>query len=399
MQYSVKINDGLHWLGTNDRRKELFENMWPLPNGVSYNSYLIVDEKTALLDTIEMGTDGSFLDRIESLLEGKPLDYLVIHHMELDHSGEIATIVHRWPKVQVIGNAKTFKVLTAYFGSLQPNLKEVKDGDKLELGKHTLNFVFTPMVHWPETMMTYETSEQILFSGDAFGTFGTLDGGVLDSKVKFEYYEDDMRRYYSNIVGKFGTFVQKALEKLSGVPVKTICSLHGPVWQENVARVIGLYDKWSRCEAEDAVVVVYGSMYNNTARMADYIANRIANNGIKDIRVYDVSKTHLSFLISEIWRCKAVVLGSCAYNTEMFPLMEQFTREIEHYKLQKRKLAYFGSYSWSGGGVRNLRAFAERIGWDVVCDPVEIMGRPDMDKYAMCDALAKAVAESIKDNE
>lgn len=395
MQYSVKVGEGIHWLGANDRRKELFENLWPLPNGVSYNSYLIVDEKTVLLDTIEMGTDGSYLDRVEMLLDGKPLDYLVVHHMELDHSGEIATIVHRWPNVQVIGNAKTFKVLSAYYGSLDMNLKEVQDGDTLELGKHTLNFVFTPMVHWPETMMSYERTEQILFSGDAFGTFGTLDGGVLDSQVKFEYYEDDMRRYYSNIVGKYGSFVQKALQKLSGVPLKTICSLHGPVWQQHLGKVVELYDKWSRCEADDAVVVIYGSMYNNTARMADYIANRIADAGVTDIRVYDSSKTPLSYLISEIWRCRGVVLGSCAYNTEMFPMMEQLTREIEHYKLQKRKLAIFGSYSWSGGGVRNLRAFAERIGWDMVCDPVDIMGRPDPEKYAMCDGLGRAVAESI----
>lgn len=395
MQYNVKIGDGVHWLGTNDRRKALFENLWPLPDGVAYNSYLIVDEKSVLVDTIEMGTDGAYLTRIESLLDGRPLDYLVVNHMELDHSGEIATIVHRWPDVQVIGNAKTFKVLSAYYGSLTPNLHEVKDGDTLGIGKHTLKFVLTPMVHWPETMMTYEATEQILFSGDAFGTFGTLDGGVLDSETKFEFYEDEMRRYYSNIVGKYGSFVQKALAKLDGVPVTTICSLHGPVWRENVGRVIGLYDKWSRCEADDAVVVIYGSMYGNTARMADYIANRIAAEGVRDVRVYDASKTHISYLISEVWRCRAVVLGSCAYNLQMFPTMETLTREIEHYGLHNRKLAIFGTYSWSGGGVKSLRGFAERIGWETVGE-AEILGRPDESKYGICDTLAKAVAGSLK---
>lgn len=396
MQYSVKISEGVHWLGTNDRRKELFENMWPLPCGVSYNSYLIVDEKSVLVDTIEMGTDGSYLGRIESLLGDKPLDYLVINHMELDHSGEIATIVHRWPEVKVIGNSKTFKVLSAYYGSLKVNLHEVADGDTLELGRHTLKFVMTPMVHWPETMMTYESTEQILFSGDAFGTFGTLDGGVLDCNTRFEFYEDEMRRYYSNIVGKYGSFVQKALEKLKGVPVSTICSLHGPVWQQNVEKVIALYDKWSRCEADEAVVVIYGSMYGNTARMADYIASRIAANGVCDIRVYDVSKTHLSYLISELWRCRGVVLGSCAYNTQMFPLMETLTREIEHYGLRDRKLGLFGTYSWSGGGVRNLRGFAERTGWEMPAEPVEILGRPDETKYEICETFAKAIAEAVK---
>lgn len=396
MQYSVKIGEGIHWLGTNDRRKQLFENLWPLPCGVSYNSYLIADAKSALIDTIEMGTDGSYLDRIESLLEDRPLDYLVVNHMELDHAGEIATIVHRWPEVEVVGNAKTFKVLTAYFGSLKVNLKEIKDGETLSLGSHTLKFVMTPMVHWPETMMTYEENEKILFSGDAFGTFGTLDGGVLDSETRFEFYEDEMRRYYSNIVGRYGSFVQKAIAKLADVPVKTICPLHGPVWRENVAKVIGLYDKWSRCEADDAVVVIYGSMYGNTARMADYIAHKIAERGVRNIRVYDVSKTHISFLVSELWRCRAVVLGSCAYNTEMFPMMETLTREIEHYGLAGRKLALFGTYSWSGGGVRNLRSFAERIGWEMVCDPVDIIGRPDARKYVACDALAESIAVSMK---
>lgn len=395
MQYSVKIGEGIHWLGTNDRRKELFENLWPLPHGVSYNSYLIVDQKCALMDTIEMGTDGSYLGRIESLLGGRQLDYLIINHMELDHSGEIATVVNRWPNIKIIGNSKTFKILSAYYGSLKTNLHEVADGDTLELGAHTLKFVMTPMVHWPETMMTYESTEQVLFSGDAFGTFGTLDGGVLDKDVKFEYYESEMRRYYSNIVGKFGTFVQKAIAKLSGVPIKTICSLHGPVWQQNVEKVVGLYDKWSRCQADDAVLVIYGSMYGNTARMADYIANRISTEGVRDVRVYDVSKTHPSYLINEVWRCRAVVLGSCAYNLEMFPAMDALTRSLEHYGVKDRKLAIFGTYSWSGGGVRGLKGFAERIGWDLVAE-AEVLGRPDESKYADCDILAKKVAESLK---
>lgn len=395
MQYSVNISEQIHWIGVNDRRKHLFENIWPLPNGVSYNSYLITDEKSALIDTVEMGSDGAYLERIESLLGSRVLDYLVINHMELDHAGEIETIIRRYPDVKIVGNIKTFKVLQGYYGEMCRNLVEVKDGDELSLGTHNLKFVFTPWVHWPETMMTYETSEQVLFSGDAFGTFGTLDGGVFDDQTQFSFYEDEMRRYYSNIVGKYSNMVQKAFVKLAGIPVTTICSLHGPVWRKNVAKVLSLYDKWSKYEADDAVVVIYASMYGNTARMADYIANRIAQHGVQNIRVYDVSKTHISYLINEIWRCRGVVLGSCAYNGEMFPLMETLCRELQHMGVKNRLLGLFGSYSWNGGGVRNLSKFAEVIGWEKVGVPAEIFGRPTNDKYDACDALGKAMANKI----
>lgn len=395
MFYSVEISGQVHWLGTNDRRKHLFENLWPLPYGVSYNSYLIADESPALIDTIEIGTDGSYLARIDSLLGGRELEYLVVNHMEPDHSGEVGTVIRRYPNVKIVGNAKTYNMLKAYFGDLISNFHEVKDGDTIELGSRTLRFVMTPWVHWPETMMTYEVSEQVLFSGDAFGTFGTLDGGVLDKHLKFEYYEDEMRRYYSNIVGKYGNMVQKALQKLAGTPVKTICSLHGPVWQENVGKVIALYDKWSKCEPDNALVIVYASMYGNGAHMADYIANVAAQSGVKDIRVYDVSKTHISYLISEIWRCRGVMLGSCAYNTEMFPMMEHLCTELQHYGVKNRLLGIFGTCSWNGGGVRNLKMFAENIGWQMVAEPVEMLGSPTEEKYAACDGLAKAMAEML----
>lgn len=395
MQYSVNISEQIHWIGVNDRRKHLFENIWPLPNGVSYNSYLITGEKSALIDTVEMGSDGAYLERIESLLGSRALDYLIINHMELDHAGEIETIIRRYPDVKIVGNVKTFKVLQGYYGEMCRNLVEVKDGDELSLGAHNLKFVFTPWVHWPETMMTYETTEQVLFSGDAFGTFGTLDGGVFDDQTQFSFYEDEMRRYYSNIVGKYSNMVQKAFAKLAGVPVKTICSLHGPVWRKNVAKVLSLYDKWSKCEADDAVVVIYASMYGNTARMADYIANQIAQHGVQNIRVYDVSKTHISYLINEIWRCRGVVLGSCAYNGEMFPLMETLCRELQHMGVKNRLLGLFGSYSWNGGGVRNLAKFADEIGWEKVGTPAEIFGRPTNDKYAACEAMGEAMADKI----
>lgn len=390
-----KVNENVFWLGVNDRKKHLFENMWPLPNGVAYNCYLIKDDKTALIDTIESGSSSNFIEEIETVLEGRTLDYLVINHMELDHSGEIKAILKRYPNIKIVGNSKTFKVIEAYFGAVE-NLKQVEDGETLSLGKCNLKFVMTPWVHWPETMMTYETTSQVLFSGDAFGSFGTLDGGVFDDEIDFSYYEEDMRRYFSNIVGKYANMVQKAFKKLDGVPVNSICPVHGPVWRTNPSVVLNLYDRWSKMEAEDGVVIIYASMYGNTEQIADYIARKISEQGVKKIRIYDVSKTHISTLINEIWRYKGVVLGSCAYNSEMFPLMENLTRELEHMGVKGRELGLFGSYSWNGGGVKNLKKFHESIGWNLVSEPVDIYGIPNKEKYQQCDELAKAMAEKIK---
>lgn len=394
----VNITGKVYWLGVNDRKKHLFENIWPLPNGVAYNSYIIVDEKTALVDTIEsFGAGESYMHRVEKHLDGRKLDYLIINHMELDHSGEVKAIIEKYPEVKIIGNNQTFKILEAYFG-VTSNLLNINDvGDVLDLGYHKLKFVLTPWVHWPETMMTYDTTDAILFSADAFGSFGTLDGGIFDDEVDFEkYYEDDMRRYFSNIVGKYCNMTQKALAKLEGVPVKYVCSTHGLVWRKNPEKVINLYDKWSRYEADNSVAILYASMYGNTEAMADYIARRIVEEGVKNVRVFDVSKTHISYLISEVWQHKAIILGSCAYNSEMYPLMEQFCREMEHMGVKNKLLGVFGSYSWNGGGVKNLLKFAENIGWEQVADAVEIHGVPTDEKYSQCDALAKAIAQKLK---
>ena len=391
----LKVAGEIYWLGANDRKKHLFENIWPLPNGVAYNCFLINDEKTALVDTIESGVAGDFVEKVESLLAGRPLDYLIINHMELDHTGEVKEILKRYPKVQIIGNSKTFKIVEAYWGNVD-NFKHVEDNEELSLGHHKLKFLMTPWVHWPETMMTYDVTEQVLFSGDAFGSFGTLDGGVFDDEIDFTYYEEDMRRYFSNIVGKYANMVQKAFKKLDGVPVKSVCPVHGPVWRSNPEVVLGLYDKWSKMEAENGVVIIYASMYGNTEQVADYIARKIAERGIKKIRIHDVSKTHISNLINDIWKYKGVILGSCAYNSQMFPLMEQLTRELEHMGVKDRELGIFGSYSWNGGGVKNLKKFQENVSWNLVSEPVEIYGIPDSKKLAQCDALALEMAEKLK---
>ncbi|HIS33790.1 MAG TPA: FprA family A-type flavoprotein [Candidatus Avirikenella pullistercoris] len=392
---NVKVSDKVYWLGVNDRSKQLFENMWPLPGGVSYNCYLIVDDKTALLDTVEMGSDLDFVGRVESILGGRELDYLIINHMEPDHSGEIKDILRRYPDVKIIGNNKTYKILEGYYG-ITENLQEVKDGDTLSLGHHDLRFVFTPWVHWPETMMTYDITEHILFSADAFGSFGTLDGGIFDDEVELKYYEDEMRRYYSNIVGKYSNMVQKAFAKLGSLKIDIICPLHGLVWRSNPGKAIEMYQKWSTCQGENAVVIIYASMYGNTQRVADYIARALAEQGVKDIRVYDVSKTHVSYLISEVWRCKGVILGSCAYNTQMHPNMEHLTTELEHYGVKNKFLGIFGSHSWNGGGVRNLMAFAETMGFEPVAAPVDLFGKPTLEKLKACDEIAVQMAACLK---
>ena len=394
MHYTVPVKGKVHWIGVNDRRKQLFENMWPLERGVSYNSYLIVDEKTALVDTVEDRAAGNYIERIEKLLDGKKLDYLIINHMEPDHSGEVKAIYDHFEGVTIVGNVKTFKMVEAYFGITQRLLK-VEDGDTLCLGYHNLKFVMTPWVHWPETMMTYDFTEQILFTGDAFGSFGTLDGGIFDDELNFDFFEEEMRRYYSNIVGLYSNMVQKALKKLEGTPIKVIAPTHRPVWRDNPQKVISLYDKWSRYEAADGVVIVVASMYGNTELMADYIGRKLCENGVKNIRIHDVSRTHISHLINEIWKYKGLILGSCAYTSYMFPLMANLTRELTHMKVKNKFLGIFGSYSWNGGGVKNLMEFAEESGLELVSEPAEIYGKPAENKYEKCDILAQKMAEKI----
>lgn len=395
----VKISDRVFYVGTNDRKKHLFENNWPLPNGVAYNSYLINDEKTALIDTLEFGSKDDYIDIINSITENKGLDYLVVNHMEPDHASMIGEILRNFPAVKVVANCKTFNMLDAYYKLPKDRFLEIKEGDILDLGHHKLTFVMVPWVHWPETMVTYDTTEQILFSCDAFGSFGTLDGGIFDDEINFErYYEDDMRRYYSNIVGKYSNMVQKAFAKLANVPVKTICPSHGPVWRKDPAKVLSLYDKWSRYESEEGVVIAYASMYGNTEKMADTLARLLAEEGIKNIRVFDVSKTHVSYLLSEIWKYKGLILGTCAYNGDMHPMMHMLCHELGVSQPKNKTFAIFGSSTWNGAGVKALQAFAEKQGLVPEGEPVQVLGAPTDEKMEGFKAMAKEFAAKIKGN-
>ncbi len=392
---TIKITENIHYVGTNDRKKHLFENNWPLPNGVSYNSYLIADTKSALIDTIEFGSDDDYLDKINCLLNGKQLDYLIVNHMEPDHSGMIKSMVRVYPDIKIVGNSQTYKMLKSFYDIKDENFYQVNDGDQICLGECTLRFALIPWVHWPETMVTFETGSKTLFSCDAFGGFGTLDGSIFDSDNDFEtYYLEDMRRYYSNIVGKYSLPVQKAIAKLASLEIKTIAPSHGLIWRDNPAKVVALYDKWSRYEAQEGVVIAYASMYGNTEKIADYIGSLMGDYKVP-VRVYDVSKTHVSYLLSQIWKYKGLILGTCAYNGQMHPMMEHLCNEIKLSAPKNKVFSIFGGSSWNGAGVKELKKFAETYGFTVTGPVIEISGSPAPAKIE--DAAENMVGEFINE--
>lgn len=394
--YKLKeIADKIYYVGVNDRQKALFENMWPLPYGVSYNSYLIVDEKTVLVDTVDVCYSDIFLKKIEDALAGRELDYLIVNHMEPDHAGSIRLLRHRYPGVQIVGNTKTFGMLAGFHG-IKEGLYEVKEGDSLNIGSRSLTFYMAPMVHWPEVMVTYDAADKLLFSADAFGTYGALDGGVIDTEMNVEHFWEEMIRYYANIVGKYGNPVQMALRKLSGLEIQTICSTHGPVWRENIAVVVGIYDRLSRYEGEEGVVIVYGSMYGNTEQMAEAIASSLADNGVRNIVMHNVSKSPASYILKDIFKYKGLIIGSPTYSNQLFPEVDSLLTKIEMREVKNRYFGYFGSFCWAGAAVKRLCAFGEKMKWQTVGCPVEQKQGLIADKYEDCLALGKAMAEAIK---
>lgn len=392
----IKISDKISYIGVNDRRLALFENMWPLHKGVTYNSYIINDDKVALIDTVERGKIEEYLDNIQGIIGDKEVDYLVVNHMEPDHSGGIAAIVRTYPNIKIVGNTKTFEMLNNFY-NIQDNLLEVKEGDILDLGYHKLQFYTAPMVHWPETMLSFDTTEKILFSSDAFGSFGALNGAIFDDEIDLNYYENELRRYYSNIVGKYGMMVQKALAKFKDVEIKMIAPAHGPIWRSKLSYILEKYDMWSRYATEEGVVIVYGSMYGHTEKMADVIARKLVEEGVKNVIVYDASKTHMSFIISDIFKYRGFIVGSCAYNTAMFPTVEHLLNEIELFGVKDHLLGVFGSYSWNGGGVKNINKFAENIKWELVNEAVEAKGAAKESDIENCKQIAVNMAKRLKE--
>lgn len=363
-----EITEGIFYVGVNDRTTPLFERLWQIPNGVSYNSYIVCDRKTALIDTVELGEAHQYLQEIERATGGRGLDYLVINHMEPDHSGCIPLIAERYPDLKIVGNGKTVEMIGGFYGLTDSDrFIVVKDGDELSLGNRTLKFYLTPMVHWPETMMTYVREQAVLFSGDAFGTFGALNGAALDRDTDCDLYlKEEVYRYYSNIVGKYGVPVQRALQKLSGLKLDFICPTHGPVWNEYIAEIVGIYDRLSRYEAEPGVVIVYGSMYGHTAEIADRIATSFAARGVKHIRVHDLSSSPLTYVLADIFRYKGLVIGSPTYSMNIFPPVEQLLIALATREVKNRVAATFGEFTWASAATKLMGAYSEKLKLDIV---------------------------------
>ena len=398
--YNVReISPNIYWVGGNDRRLEQFENLFPLTNGVSYNSYLILDEKTALIDTVDDAITDQYLENITHLMNGRELDYLIINHMEPDHCGNIENIVKMYPNVKVVGNTKSFTLFHQFYNmDITANQMIVKEGDELSLGSHNLKFVFAPMVHWPEVMMNLETTKGILFAADAFGTFGALAGNLFDDEIDYaNLYIDEARRYYANIVGKFGAQVQSVFKKIAGQEINMICSLHGPIFRTDISLILDLYDKWSKYEAEkDGVVIFYGSMYGNTANTADALANKLAHRGVTDIRVYDVSKTHPSYIISDIFKYSHLVAAAPTYNMGLYYPMDNLLHEMAALGVKNRKVALIGNHSWASAALKIMtERFASMKNMEIIGDSLDIKSRLKDGEEQKLDVLADAIASSV----
>lgn len=389
------IKENIHYVGVNDRQKYLFENMWPLPYGISYNSYLIDDDKIALIDTVDVCYFEIFLRKIKNIIGERPIDYLIINHMEPDHSGSISLIRHYYPNIRIVGNKQTLNMLEGFYG-ITDGWQTVKESDCLDLGKHKLRFYLTPMIHWPETMMTYDEKASVLFSGDAFGCYGALPGGFMDSYICTDLYWEEMVRYYSNVVGKYGSPIQKALEKLSGLSVAALCSTHGPVWTgDHIERVIYIYDKLSRYDADEGVVIIYGTMYGNTEQMAEAIASELSAQGVKNVIMHNVGKSHSSYILADVFKYKGIIVGCPTYNNQLYPEIEAVLSKIAGRDIKGRYLGYFGSFSWAGAAVKRLADFAEKTKFEVVGEPVEMKQAMTDAIYTQCENLAKNMASKV----
>ena len=359
MQCFRKVTEDLYWVGGNDRQIELFENIFPLAKGVSYNSYLLLDEQTVLFDTADYAIGKQFIENVMSVLNGRNLDYIVVNHMEPDHCSLIGELLLHYPDVKIIGNAKTFPMIEQFFSfDLTGKTLTVKEGDTFCSGKHTFRFIMSPMVHWPEAMMTYDEKDKVLFSADAFGTFNALNGNLFNAELDFNReWLDEARRYYTNIVGKYGPQVQNVLKKASSLDIQMICPLHGPVWRSNLNFIIEKYNLWSRYEPEEkGVMIAYASMYGNTENMAEILAVMLAEAGVKNIHMHNISKTHVSELISDSFKYSHIVLASPTYNNGIYPLMDNYLEDMKALSLQNRTIAVLGNGSWAPQATKLISA-------------------------------------------
>lgn len=401
--YTVrKVTSDLYWVGGNDHRLELFENMHPIPRGVSYNSYLLLDEKTVLFDSVDWDVTQDVLQNIADVLDGRELDYLIVNHMEPDHCGSIEEIIIRYPNIKIISSEKSFMLMHQFNYHVDGHQDVIAEGDTRNFGRHTVQFIAAPMVHWPEVMMTYDITDNILFSADAFGSFGALDGALFNDEVDFRReWIDDARRYYSNIVGKYGPFVQNALKKASGIDIKMICPLHGPVWRNDFEYLLDKYDRWSRYEPEDkGVLIVFGSMYGGTEYAAQALASRLFEKGVKNVRVMEVSNTDVSYLISETFRLSHLVIAAPTFNLGIYPPIKNFLNDMKALNVQNRTVALIQNGSWAPKSGELMKDFFENElkRMTVLDETISIHSaltkRDDTDIEAMANALIKSMNQS-----
>ena len=399
--YCVKqITSDMIWIGGSDRRLALFENIYPIPRGVSYNAYLLLDEKTVLLDTVDRSVSDIFFENLEYALNGRPLDYLVVNHMEPDHCGTMQELVLRHPEVKIVCNAKTLKMIHQFFSfDVDSRALLVQEMDTLTTGRHTLAFVMAPMVHWPEAMVTYDTTDKVLYSADAFGTFGAMNGNIFADEVNFETeYLADARRYFTNIVGKYGTQVQALLRKAATIEIKMICPLHGPIWRKDIGWFIDKYVKWSTyTPEEESVMIAYASVYGNTENAANILASKLADAGVKNVAVYDVSMTHPSVIVAEAFRCSHLVFASTTYNAGIFATMQTALDDIVAHNLQNRTIALIENGSWApmaDGLMRKKLAALKNV--NILDNTVKILSSVKDDQLSQLDALANALLATMK---
>ena len=394
-----KMTDDLYWVGGSDRRLALFENVYPIPNGVSYNAYLLLDEKTVLLDTVDRSIADLFFENVAHVLNGRKLDYVIVNHMEPDHCAVLQDLVLRYPEVKIVCNAKTVTMIRNFFTfDIDSRAVIVKEMDTLCTGRHTFAFVMAPMVHWPEAMVSYDATTKTLFSADAFGTFGALNGNLYADEVNFKTeYLADARRYYTNIVGKYGTQVQALLKKAATIEIETICPLHGPVWRKDIAWFLDKYVHWATYQPEEtAVVIAYASVYGNTENAANILAGMLADKGVRNVKVYDVSATHPSYIVSECFRASHLVFLSTTYNAGMFVNMENLVHDIVHHNLQNRTIALVENGSWAPTAAGLMRAEFQKLKNCTILDEgVSIRSSLKEDQLAQMEALADALVASM----
>lgn len=394
-----KISEDIIYLGCSDRHLKFFESAYPIPNGVSYNSYLILDEKTVLMDTVDKACSGQFFQNLEAGLDGRDLDYLVIHHMEPDHCALLEDVISIYPEVKIVTTAKSVALIKQFFDfDIDSRVMIVKEGDTLNTGKHEFVFMMAPMVHWPEVMVTYDKTDKAVYSADAFGSFGAINGNLFDTGVDFDKdYLDEARRYYTNIVGKYGPQVQMLLKKLNAFDVKVIYPLHGLIINENINEFTKKYDKWSRYEAEEkSVLIAYSSVYGGTENAVNILAGKLADKGVKGIKMYDVSHTHSSYVLSDAFKYSHIVFATTTYNNGIFESMEKLLHDISAHNLQNRKVVLIQNGSWAPTCGSAMKTIIEGLKGTVIIDEsVCIKSALKEEQLAELDAVVEKIVNSL----